>query len=139
VRQDVFPSRPGTPSRPSIGEAPTSELIELALHQTRELVRAEASLAKAELKEDALGALVASANLVAAVILLVLAIALGSIAALLMLGAHLPTALLTTAGILVVFGIVAAVAGVRVAPKRVLGRSRERVAADLRQIEDHAS
>jgi hypothetical protein len=26
-----------------------------------------------------------------------------------------------------------------VAPKRVLGRSRERVAADLRQIEDHAS
>ena len=133
MRQEV------SQSRPSLGEAPTGELIELALRQTGDLVRAEASLATAELKEDALGVVVATVNMVAAVVFLVMALALGAIGTLLVLGAHLPTALLATAGLLVVFGLVAAFAGIRLAPKRILKRSRERVAAELREIEDHAS
>jgi hypothetical protein len=123
----------------SLGQAPTAELIELALRQTGELVRAEASLAKAELMEDASGAIVATLNVVVAVVFLVFAVALGSVAVSLLLGAGLPTALLSTAGVLAVFGLVAVGIGLRAAPRRFLGRSRERVAAEIRQIEDHAS
>lgn len=128
-----------TPSGSSLGDAPTAELVELALRQTGELVRAEATLATEELKADAFGALVATINMVAAVVLLVLAVALGAVGGLLFAGTGLPAALLITAGGLVVCGLVAAIVGVRLAPKRILEHSRERVAAEIRQIEDHAS
>jgi len=133
VRQEI--SSPDS----SLGEAPTAELIELALRQTGDLVRAEASLVKAELEENALGAIVAAVNMVATVVLFVLTVALNTINTLLILETNLPTTLLTTAGILVVFGLVAAIAGIHMAPKGVLGRSRERVAAEIHHIEDHAS
>jgi hypothetical protein len=125
-------------SQSSICDAPTAELIALALRQTGELVRAEASLATDELKEDAFGAIAATVNILAAVVLFVLAIAIGAVAISLLLGADLPTALLATSGILGVLGLAAVVVGVRLAPKSVLGRSRERVAAEIREIEDHA-
>jgi hypothetical protein len=133
VRQDASPSRPG------LSDAPTGELLELALRQAGDLVRAEASLATAELKGDVLGALVATVNMVAAVVLLALAVALGAIAALLTLGAGLPTTLFATAGVLASFGFVATFLCLRSLPRTVLERSRERVADEIRQIEDHAS
>jgi len=141
VRREVSPSGSRFNDAPAaeLVDAPTAELIQLALRQTGDLVRAEASLATAELKADAFGAIVATVNMVAAVVLLALAAALGAVAALLALGASMPAALFATAGILVVFGVVAVLAGARLAPRQILGRSRERVAAEIREIEDHAS
>jgi hypothetical protein len=72
-------------------------------------------------------------------VLLALAVALGAIAALLTLGAGLPTTLFATAGVLASFGFVATFLCLRSLPRTVLERSRERVADEIRQIEDHAS
>lgn len=141
MRREVSPSSSRLSDAPpaELIDAPTAELIQLALRQTGDLVRAEASLATAELKADTFGAIVATVNMVAAVVLLALAAALGAVAALLALGASVPAALFTTAGILVVFGVVAGLVGIRLAPRQILEHSRERVGAEIREIEDHAS
>jgi protein-S-isoprenylcysteine O-methyltransferase Ste14 len=118
---------------------PTAQLIELALRQTGDLVRAEASLATAELRADAVGALVATIAVMAGIVLFSLAVAFGVAAALLVSGVNLPVSLLATGAVLAALGGVTAIVSLRVVPRNVMVRSRQRVASKIRDIEDHAS
>lgn len=127
------------PPGANLRNAPTVQLLELALRQTGNLVRAEASLATAELREDAFGALLAAVTGMAGVFFFTLAIGCGIAAALLASGVHVLTALLSTACILAALGGITGVISLKMVPKKVAARSRERVASTLRDIEDHAS
>lgn len=119
--------------------APTAELIELALRQTGALVRAEASLATAELRADASAALLSAVAMIAAVTLFGLAIALLVAALLFALGEDLIVVLVGSGGTLGVLAGVAGFVALRILPKDLLRRSRERISGEIRRIEDHAA
>ena len=130
------------PEAPASGatlqNAPTIQLIELALRQTGNLVRAEASLATAELRADAVSALLAAVTAIAGIVLLCLAIAFGVAAVLLVSGVKTTVALFVTGGVLAALGSFTVLVGMRIAPKGVAAHSRERVASKIRNIEDRA-
>lgn len=108
------------------------------MRQTGKLVRAEASLATAELREDAVGALLAAVTAIAGIVMFSLALACGVAAAFLIAGMGVLAALLATGGVLAAIGGITGIVCIRIAPKRVIARSRERVASKIHDIEDHA-
>jgi hypothetical protein len=130
------PSPPGA----SLRNAPTVELLELALRQAGALVRAEVTLATAELRADAVAALLGAVGVITAVALFALAIALLAAAIMLILGANLVTTLFGTACVLAALGGVAIIAATRIVPKQgILRKSRERVAEEFREVGEHAA
>ena len=130
------PSPPGAVLR----EARTVELLELALRQTGALVRAEISLATAELRADALATLLAAVSIIVAVALFALALALLVAVVLLAWGASVVTTLVGTACALVGIGTIAVFWATRLVPKKgILSKSRERLADDFRQVGEHAA
>lgn len=129
----------GTETSNEIGEPPISDLVEDALHDATALVRAELSLASAELKQEATAAAGAAAAWAATAIFAVIALAMLITAAFLAAGARWPVALFGTAGVFAALALVGAVLARRLVPKHILERTRDRVADDVRQIKDHAS
>ncbi|HEX7668209.1 MAG TPA: phage holin family protein [Polyangiaceae bacterium] len=128
------------PEQPSkLREPPIGDLIQDALHDATELVRAEFSLAAAELKKEAGLAMGAAAAWAATATFAVIAFTLLVAGAFLAAGAHWPVALLGTAGVFVALAIAGAVVARRLAPRHILGQARDRVANDVRQIKEHAS
>jgi hypothetical protein len=127
------------PSGENLENAPTAELVERALRETGDLVRAEASLATAELKEEATIALFAVGMSTAAVALLAIGVACGVAAVLLAIGANVEATLFGTAGILAALSATVALVSKHMAPKRILERTRGRVSAEIREIRDRAT
>ena len=122
-----------------VGEPPISELVEDALHDVTELVRAEFSLAAQEFKKEATMAVGAAAAWAATAAFSTIALTLLIPAVLLGAGVRWPMALLGTAGIFAALAMAAFLLARRLMPARILGRTRDRVARDVQQIEDHAS
>jgi roadblock/LC7 domain-containing protein len=122
-----------------VGETPISDLVGEALRDATELVRAELSLAAAELKKEATMAMGAAAAWAATATFAVIAFTMLVTAAFLAAGAHWPVALLGTAGVFVALAIVGAILARRLVPKHILARTRDRVANGVQQIKDHAS
>jgi uncharacterized membrane protein YqjE len=129
----------GTQTSNKVGEPPISDLVEQALRDATELVRAELSLAAEELKKEATMAMGAAATWAATATFAVIAFTMLVMAAFLAAGADWPIALLGTAVVFLTLAIAGAIIARRLVPKHILGRTRDRVANDLRQIKDHAS
>jgi hypothetical protein len=124
---------------PDLNDASAGELLENAFRQTADLVRAEASLATAELKTELISAVVAVAATTAALALATLAIAFLAAAVLFALGAGIAVLLAGTGGILAALAVTAWLVASKALPKKVLPHTRERVSAEIHRIEDHAT
>ncbi len=118
-------------------EKSTADLVRDAVAETKQLVRAEAELAKNEVRQElkttegaAIGFGVAAASMIECLALLAVALVLA-------LGAAPATALVASLCFLAAAGVAAAI-GYALIPKRSLERTRERLTTDVHELKEHA-
>ncbi len=124
------------PEHVATDEPSTAHLFRDALDEAKELVRVEIELAKSEVemeiaraKRAAIGMGIAAASGVLVLCLLAMALVLA-------LGGTALTAL-AVAGVLLLFGGAAALAGYALLPKKPLERTREELKRDVGQLREH--
>ena len=121
-----------------VADLPTSDLLRQALDESKELVRLEISLARQELREDALRLKWASILLATAGALLIVALSMFVVAVVFALGATANVALIAAFIVLVqvaIFGFL----GYRQLPKVPLERTRARLSTDVRVLKEQVT
>jgi uncharacterized membrane protein YqjE len=119
-----------------LGVLSTTELVREALEETKELVRLEIKLAREEVRDDVVQLKTAAILLGVASVLAVLALASLVVALVLGLGGGVVQALLVAAALVLICGILVAVA-YRSIPKVPLERTRSRLKTNVNQLKEH--
>jgi hypothetical protein len=119
-------------------EKSTADLVREAADEAKELVRIEVALAKDEARKEVKEIEGAAAAFAVAAAALIVCLALLAVAIVLAVGATVPAALIVAACFFVLAGIGAGV-GYALIPKKPLEHTRERVGADVHQLEEHAA
>jgi hypothetical protein len=117
--------------------ATTTDLVQRVLQEARELVKLEVGIAKAELREQVSQVKRAGVAAALAVSCLLLCLCTLLMALVLALGNTVVAALLVALGLAVISGSLAWMA-FALAPKSVLGRTREHARSDVNEIKEHA-
>jgi hypothetical protein len=125
-----------TPDRPLDEQKSTVALLKDALDETKELVRIEIELARADVKEEIRRSKHALIGFTLAACGGLIAICMASVALVLALGGTALAALLVAAGFLVA-GAAAALVGYMRLPKPPLVYTRKRLEADIHQFKEH--
>jgi Flp pilus assembly protein TadB len=124
-------------SSEDLAQLSTIELARRALDEARQLARAEAELAKQDLRAEVRDALHAARDLAIAYACAVLVLA--SLVTALAVGAeHAAIAVAAACAFLVVGAILGAL-GYKAAPKHALGPTRRRLSDDVHQLKQHVA
>ena len=117
---------------------PTAELVRRALEETKELVRLEVKLAQDEMRQDVLR--LKRTALLAAVgaLFLLLVVSTLVVALVLALGGS-PGNALFVAAVLLGLTVALGLAAYKSFPSNPLGRTRQRLRADVKQLKEHVS
>ncbi|MCL2776889.1 MAG: phage holin family protein [Polyangiaceae bacterium] len=125
-----------TPDRPMDEQKSTVALLKEALDETKELVRIEIELARADVKDEIRRSKHALIGFTLAASGVLVAICMLSVALVLALGGTALAAVAVAAGFLVA-GALAAFVGYTRLPKPPLVRTRERLEVDINQFKEH--
>jgi uncharacterized membrane protein YqjE len=117
---------------------PTAELVRRALEETKELVRLEVKLAQEEVRQDVLRLKRTALFAALAALFLVLVVSTLVVALILALGGS-PGSALFVAAILLGLTVALGVAAYKAFPSNPLGRTRQRLRADVKQLKEHVS
>jgi len=124
------------PTDPLYQQTSTAALLKEALDGTKELVRIEIELARADVKDEIRRSKRAAIGFAVAFVAVFLVVCMLSVALVLALGGTARVALLVAAGSLLA-GAAAAFAGYTLLPKQPLGRTRQRLQLDANQFKEH--
>jgi hypothetical protein len=127
---------PSKPTDPLYEQTSTAALLKEAFDGTKELVRIEIELARADVKDETRRSKRAAIAFAFALAATLVGICLLSVALVLALGAAAHVALLVAAGFFLA-GLGAALAGYTLLPKAPLGRTRDRLQLDANQFKEH--
>jgi Putative Actinobacterial Holin-X, holin superfamily III len=114
----------------------TSDLIREAVEETRELVRLEIAVARAELAREMALAKAAGVAIAAATVAVVSSFTLFMVALASAFG-NVGLATLVLACVLLPPGVVMGFFGYKALPRALLGETRERLREDLQQVKEH--
>lgn len=128
---NVGPALHGPP-----GEATPVELLKAALDESRELVKLEVALAKAEAEQQVREAVRAIIGFAVAAVFAIMALTLFAVAIVLAIGAE-PADALAVGAVVLVLGALAAWYGYSKLPKKPLEHTREHVEDDVKQLKEH--
>jgi uncharacterized membrane protein YqjE len=117
---------------------PTAELVRRALEETKELVRLEVKLAQDELRQDVLRVKRTALFAGLAAFFMVLLVSTLLVALILALGGS-PVHALFVAAILLGLTVALGLAAYKAFPSNPLGRTRQRLSADVKQLKEHVS
>lgn len=126
------------PERLVLEEASTADLVRDVLEETKELVRLEIEMTRAELKKELVRTKKAAIGLGFALGASLVAVCLLTVALVFALGATALIAL-AVAGVFFLIGIGAGIAGYAFLPKRPLELTRERLKDGVRQLKEHVA
>lgn len=121
--------------KPRLDDATLTDLLKETLDDGRELVRVEVALAKDEALAELKAVKRAAVMLGAAVVLATVAVSLLAVALVFALGGG-AAATVSVAGAFLLLGVVTGALGAKALPTNLLGKTQERVRADVRRIKE---
>lgn len=128
---NVGPALHGPP-----GEATPVELLKAAIDESRELVKLEVALAKAEAAKQVREALRAVIGFAVAAVFALMALTLFAVALVLAIGGE-PKDALAVGAVVLVIGALAAWYGSAKLPRKPLEHTREHLEDDVKQLKEH--
>jgi hypothetical protein len=138
MSEDMMEANLGVAEDKDIEGVSTAELVGRAFEETKELVRTEVALARAEMEADLRAVTHAAIAFGVAAAMALVGLAVLAVAVILAAGASALLALSLGAALLAVGGVLAAV-GYAAVPKKPLERFRAHVAGDLRELKEHVA
>lgn len=124
---------------PSLEAQPATTLVKDAIDESRELLRAELKLASQDLQTEVKEATGAVGALTGALFAALLGVAALFTALLIALGTSIGWSLFIVGCSMLFAGIVALVVGVEILPKRLLGKTRDRIRHDMARLEKRST
>lgn len=121
-----------------VADATTTDLVKSAMQQATELIKLEIALAKDDVKTDVRQVRTAALSYGVAVAAAASALSMMLVALVLFLGAG-PALALAIAGGLCAVAVAAFIMGNKALPRRVLDRTRERLATDVDQLKERVA